>query len=244
MAERNALSLLKQIILQALDVPTVAGLENEGMGLAGLSCRQIVDHLRRMYGAATPEIFQAYITQALIPYATTSAIEDHINVHRTVHRYANDMGQPFNEHRKVESLRDTLLPCGIFTQAFKIYAANHPGFENRTFANFSDAIIQERNSTSATTSMAGYSASMVTTDSRYEALEGKLDNFMAYMTKEARKPGGRGPTTTPKPADNTGYEYCWRHGRTHHNSSECRLRHEPGHQARATFKNQMGGKKA
>jgi hypothetical protein len=135
--------MLKQIIVQALDVPTLAGLENEGMGLAGLSCRQIIDHLRGRYGVATPEIFRAYIAQALIPYIASLSIEEHINVHRTVHRYANDMGQPFSEHRKVESLRDTLLPCGIFTGAMQIYAANHPRFEDRTFTNYSDAMIQE-----------------------------------------------------------------------------------------------------
>ena len=44
--ERNALAALKQTIIGSLDVPTIAGLENMGMGLAGLDCRAIVDFLR------------------------------------------------------------------------------------------------------------------------------------------------------------------------------------------------------
>ena len=229
--ERNALAALKQTIIGFLDVPTIAGLENMGMGLAGLDCRAIVDFLRGRYGVATPEMFEDYLRGAITTYNPSNSIEEHVNKHLTVHRYANDMGQPLNDHRKVETLKQTLQACGLFPQAMRIYASNHPTFEDRTFTNFSDAMIRERNSTTTTTSTEGYSASMSTTDPRSDPA--LISAFMAYMATKERKPEPR-----------TANLYCWRHGKCHHKSSDCNRRNEPGHQSKATLTNQMGGKKA
>lgn len=234
LSEQNALASLKQAIIASLDIPTIAGLENNGIGLAGLDCRAIIDFLRLRYGTASPEIFEEYVRTAISPYLTSASIEEHVNSHLTLHRYANDMGQGFNEHRKVETLRGTLNPCGIFGQAMKIYSASHPTFQNRTFVNFSEAMIRERNSTSATTSSEGYSAAMHIRDPRHD-LESKIDMLFALMAGKTAKPDTKAPSPSL---------YCWRHGRCHHKSSDCNRRSEPGHQLKATLSNQMGGKKA
>ena len=181
------------MIIASLDIPTIAGLENDGMGLAGLDCRAIIDFLRLNYGTASPEIFEEYMRTSIFPYVTSTSIEEHVNSHRTLHRYANDMGQGFNEHRKVETLRSTLNPCGLFGQAMKIYSASHPTFETRTFTNFSEAMIRERNSTAATTSSEGYSAEIHTKDPRQD-LESKIEMLFAMMAGKSAKQDQKAPS--------------------------------------------------
>ena len=241
--EQNALALLKTIVLNSLDAPTISILEANIIGTAGLSLRQIVETIRQRYGAVTPEIFTNYVKKTIIPYSPSSSLDDHINTHRLVHRYAADMAQPYTEHMKIESLRETLIGCGLFTQGMRTYAATYPTFALRTFQNFSDAMITEKNQSSETTSTMGYSASMNTLDPRSSSIDEKIDFLMAYMTKMVTKSSGRGGGGSGGGGkiDNTGYEYCWKHGRCRHKSADCRNK-EPGHKDSATFGNKLGGK--
>ncbi len=259
--EQLALSTLKTLILNSLDEATRTLIEDDTLGTAGLTVRNIVERLAELYGTATPEVFKAYVSRTLAPYAPPASLEEHINTHRLVHRHALDVGQPFNENQKVEKLNDTLAPCGVFTHAMKIYISTHPTFLQRTFNNFAQAMLTERNLSVGTTGSKGYASLMrspaTLTPEEKEAMspDEKMDFLFAYMakkweptrkekkaTREDRRSGGssddRPPSLTTLPSE---WEYCFRHGQCKHKSIDCRDK-KPGHQDHATYSNKMGGK--
>ena len=222
-------------------------MDNRITEMAGYTISEIMARLRVLYGTVAPDVFTSYKARLQTSFTTSNPLRDHIKAHRIVHRIALDTNQPMSEHDKIEAFRDSLLPCGHFKTAIMIYNTAHPGFGDRTFATFTEAM-EAYESVEPTSKTLGYAAAVqppaIGELSRLDSLERSMGTLTALMARmvdgKARDRSGGGGGGV----EGGGFKkksYCHTHGPGGHGSHEC-LKPGPNHRENATFKNKMGEK--
>ena len=196
------------------------------------------------YGAMTAQELANAKNKLSMPYdPSATTLSKHLQVHTQVHNIAAANFQDITESDKVNHLRQSLLPCGLFNDACAAYSRVHTTIVEQTFLNFRTAMQLENDNrdSNATITTAGYAGAINQAD---------LATMVAKAVAEAFKAQGNlqsAPRVVAAPnvraASKQFKKYCWTHGSCAHSSKECQ-RQAAGHLVAATYRNQMGGKKA
>jgi hypothetical protein len=166
---------------------------------------------------------------------TTSTFATHLSLHLQIHNLLEENLQPISDSVKVEKLRVSIQDCQVFQGAIAAYSRGFPRVADQTFDNFSTAMKHEDESRDRmmTTGQHGYAAA--TTAKTFTQAE--VDQLIQAAVARTQQ-----QTTTATTNPNKKY-YCWTHGSCKHDSASCKTP-STGHQAKATYRNQMGGKPA
>ena len=226
--------LLKRQILDAVDAMYLDDLNDENVGFATVTCRQILSHLRMHYGSITPDELDDNLVELdrqWQPPAPLEALFQQIKQCRCIAVEGHD---PITDKTAVRAALKNVEATGLFSEACRDWRKK-PVAQQTMHAFKQDFSLadkeRQRTTTSASAGFHGANAvSSITTP--------------APSTPNYRASAAPASTTQNRSASiPKTIHYCWTHGlgrNPRHTSPKCRNPAE-NHCKEATLYNMMGG---
>jgi len=237
---------LRNQLIAAVPDTYIRKLRNDDKGYGAVTILQFLTHLFLHYGKIDASELSENLTRMNLPWNPPTPIETLHTQLTEGATFAAAAGEVIPATWIVRSGYDNIHKTGLFEVACREWRAKPEA--NKTYDEFQEHFTvanMDRLQTS-TTGLAGYSgaANNITwaqpelPDSKYEALERKLDFVLAAFAKQ-----GTATPVAAKPQTTTALSYCWTHGHSKklaHTSLTCKTRAK-GHQETATATNTMRG---
>jgi hypothetical protein len=208
-----------KLLIVAIPPLYLTTLEDNDLGLALVTPKQILAHLITEHAAIKADDLEANLTAMKAPWDPSTNLELVFAAHKCRH-FAASGGDPISDPAYIRILLEVFTESGVFTRALEDWRAKDDA--DHTTANlktyFGKADKEHLRSTST--------------------LKATLSAHAAIANTS--KPGPPVPSTGG--SDLSGWKYCWSHGLSQggHSSSQCTRPYE-GHYKDATLANRMGG---
>jgi hypothetical protein len=223
-AEYNDAHGLKEQLMKMLIVAIpslyLTTLEDDDLGLALVTPKQILAHLVTEFAAIKADDLEANLAAMKAPWDPSTDLELVFARAHKCRRFAISGGDPISDPAYIRILLEVFTESGVFTRALEDWRAkddtDHTPTNLKT--HFGKADKERLRSTST--------------------LKATLSAHAAIAN--ASKPGPPVPSTGG--FNLSGWKYCWSHGLSQggHSSSQCNRPYE-GHCKDATLANRMGG---
>jgi hypothetical protein len=211
---------LMKLLIAAIDGVYLTTLEDDVLGLALVTPKQILAHLLTQYAAIKGDNLDANLTTMKAPWDPSTNLELVFARAHKCRRFAASGQDPISDPAYIRILLEVFMKSGVFTRALEDWRAKDDA--DHTTGNLKthfDKADKERLCSTST-------------------LKATLSAHAAIAN--APKPGPPFPFTGG--CDLSGWNYCWSHGLSlgGHSSDKCN-RPRDGHCKKATLANRMGG---
>jgi hypothetical protein len=239
---------IKAQIVQAINPIWIETLNNRYTGYAGVTMRDLLNHLYDRYGAITAHDLEENDKHFRHEYDPSQPIETLYKQLDDAMLYADAGHQAYTAIQITNNAYNLVARTGLFKRACREWRARDPA--DKTWSNFKIAFtaawLENQEDELITTQGQGYHpatiASLVATTQDLTTQLATKDTVIADLRRQlqARPTSARADQGGNIP-DNT--NYCWTHGwvvANDHTSASC-TRQRQGHKSTATRADTMGG---
>jgi hypothetical protein len=220
-AEYNDAHGLKEQLIVAIPPLYLTTLEDDDLGLALVTPKQILAHLITEHAAIKADDLEANLTTMKAPsWDPSTDLELVFARAHKCRRFAISGGDPISDPAYIRILLEVFTESGVFTRALEDWRAKDDA--DHTTANLKTHFGK-------------------TDKERLRSISTLKATLSAHAAiANASKPGP--PVPSAGGSDLSGWKYCWSHGFSQggHSSSQCNRPYE-GHCKDATLANRMGG---
>jgi hypothetical protein len=211
---------LMKLLIVAIPSLYLTTREDDNLGLALVTPKQILAHLITDYAAIKADDLEANLTTMKAPWDPSTDLELVFARALKCRRFAASGGDPISDPAYIHILLEVFTESGVFTRALEDWRAKDD--TDHTTANLKTHFGKADKECLCSTS----------------TLKATLSAHAAIANSS--KPGH--PFPSPGGTDLSGWKYCWSHGLSlgGHSSSQC-TRPYKGHCKEATLSNRMGG---
>jgi hypothetical protein len=227
--------LLKRQVLAAVDSIYLDELNDETVGFATATCRDLLQHLRLNYGTITPDQLEDNLRNLERQWQPPSPLEALFQQLKKCQRFAADGNDPITNKTVVRAALKNIEATGLFTDACRDWRKKSEATQTLTAfkTDFSAADKERlRQTTSASAGYHGANAVRAVPRAAAPSVPSPAPSSSSSSTPNYR------PASTPR-----NFHYCWSHGlgrNSRHTSRTCAHPKE-GHEQEATLDNLMGG---